>query len=174
MLHNICISAVAMSLRWAACGPWASCCIEANSVDPDQTAPGSTLFAKKKKWLKITSRWQKQTTIVVIGALRVNGTLGINELIHKCKLVRCNIERKQIEQSDLGPHCFHLSSQADEKADYNCCDWRVKKVNQLWCLKPYCAKSFENIRVLDPFFTLSQIRFDFYHNHYHNHNWMFD
>ena len=25
MLHNICISAVAMSLRWATCGPWASC-----------------------------------------------------------------------------------------------------------------------------------------------------
>ena len=25
MLHNICISAVAMSLRWASCSPWASC-----------------------------------------------------------------------------------------------------------------------------------------------------
>ena len=25
MLHNICISAVAISLRWATCGPWASC-----------------------------------------------------------------------------------------------------------------------------------------------------
>ena len=25
MLHNICISAVAMSLRWASRGPWASC-----------------------------------------------------------------------------------------------------------------------------------------------------
>ena len=25
MLHNICMSAVAMSLRWANCGPWASC-----------------------------------------------------------------------------------------------------------------------------------------------------
>ena len=25
MLHNICISAVAMSLRWAPSGPWASC-----------------------------------------------------------------------------------------------------------------------------------------------------
>ena len=27
MLHNICISAVAMSLRWATRGPWASCLI---------------------------------------------------------------------------------------------------------------------------------------------------
>ena len=27
MLHNICMSAVAMSLRWANCGPWASCFI---------------------------------------------------------------------------------------------------------------------------------------------------
>ena len=26
MLHNICMSAVAMSLRWANRGPWASCC----------------------------------------------------------------------------------------------------------------------------------------------------
>ena len=26
MLHAICISAVAVSLRWASCGPWASCC----------------------------------------------------------------------------------------------------------------------------------------------------
>ena len=25
MLHNICISAVVMSHRWASCGPWASC-----------------------------------------------------------------------------------------------------------------------------------------------------
>ena len=25
MLHNICMSAVAMSLRWANRGPWASC-----------------------------------------------------------------------------------------------------------------------------------------------------
>ena len=25
MLHAICISAVAVSLRWASCGPWASC-----------------------------------------------------------------------------------------------------------------------------------------------------
>ena len=27
MLHNICMSAVAISLRWANCGPWASCFI---------------------------------------------------------------------------------------------------------------------------------------------------
>ena len=47
MLHNICMSAVAMSLRWANRGPWASCLlflcfmeipvIDANSVNPDQT-----------------------------------------------------------------------------------------------------------------------------------------
>ena len=30
MLHNICMSAVAMSLRWANCGPWASCFLCAN------------------------------------------------------------------------------------------------------------------------------------------------
>ena len=49
-------------------------CIQANSVDPDQTAPrgavwsGSTLFAKMT--FKITSRWQS-TTVVVIGSLGV-------------------------------------------------------------------------------------------------------
>ena len=33
------------------------------------------------------------------------------------------------EQSDLGPHCLHkwlLKSQADDKADDNCCDWQFK------------------------------------------------
>ena len=32
-------------------------------------------------------------------------------------------------QSDLGPHCLQkglLKSQADDKADDNCCDWRFK------------------------------------------------
>ena len=31
------------------------------------------------------------------------------------------------EQSDLGPHCLQkwlLKSQAEDKADDNCCDWR--------------------------------------------------
>ena len=31
------------------------------------------------------------------------------------------------EQSDLGPHCsqkLFLKSQADDKADDNCCDWQ--------------------------------------------------
>ena len=49
--------------------------IEANSVDPEQTAPigavwsGSTLFAIGARDF---SRWEKQMTFVVIGALRVN------------------------------------------------------------------------------------------------------
>ena len=33
------------------------------------------------------------------------------------------------EQSDLGPHCLQkwlLKSQADGKADDNCCDWQFK------------------------------------------------
>ena len=33
------------------------------------------------------------------------------------------------EQSDLGPHCLQkwlLKSQADGKADNNCCDWQFK------------------------------------------------
>ena len=33
------------------------------------------------------------------------------------------------EQSDLGPHCLQkglLKSEADEKADDNCCDWQFK------------------------------------------------
>ena len=50
-------------------------CIQANSVDPDQTAPkgtvwsGSTLFAKMT--FKIHKQMTKQTTIDVTGALRV-------------------------------------------------------------------------------------------------------
>ena len=33
------------------------------------------------------------------------------------------------DQSDLGPHCLQkwlLKSQADDKADDNCCDWQFK------------------------------------------------
>ena len=33
------------------------------------------------------------------------------------------------EQSDLGPHCLQkwlLKSQADDKADDNCCDWQFE------------------------------------------------
>ena len=51
-------------------------CIQANSVDPDQTAPkgavwsGSTLFAKMT--FLNHKQTTKQTTIVVIGSLRVN------------------------------------------------------------------------------------------------------
>ena len=33
------------------------------------------------------------------------------------------------EQSDLGPQCLQkrlLKSQADDKADDNCCDWQFK------------------------------------------------
>ena len=50
-------------------------CIQANSVDPDQTAPkgavwsGSTLFAKND--FKNHKQMTKQTTMVVTGALRV-------------------------------------------------------------------------------------------------------
>ena len=53
--------------------------IQANSVDPDQTAPLIRLLLK--------------------------------------------------EQSDLGPHYLQkwlLKSQADDKADDNCCDWQFK------------------------------------------------
>ena len=32
MLHNICISAVAMSLRWATSGPWASCLMSTTNL----------------------------------------------------------------------------------------------------------------------------------------------
>ena len=32
MLHNICISAVAMLLRWASCGLWASCFIPCHTI----------------------------------------------------------------------------------------------------------------------------------------------
>ena len=51
MLHNICISAVTMSLRLVTCGPWASCFISYNSAATDQQLfifgmgePGRVLF----------------------------------------------------------------------------------------------------------------------------------
>ena len=44
--------------------------VDANSVDPDQTAPIG-IHCLTKKLLKHFSRQQKQTSLVVIGALRV-------------------------------------------------------------------------------------------------------
>ena len=32
----------------------------------------------------------------------------------------------QTAESDLGPHHLLLKSQADDKADNNCCDWQFK------------------------------------------------
>ena len=43
--------------------------------------------------------------------------------------VWAQIRRLLEEQSDLGPHCLQkwlLKSQADDKADDNCCDWQFK------------------------------------------------
>ena len=57
-------------------------CIQANSVDTDQTAPkgavwsGSTLFAKMT--FKNHKQMTKQTTIVVTGAIRVKTSKGRN------------------------------------------------------------------------------------------------
>ena len=38
------------------------------------------------------------------------------------------MDPNQKEQSDLGPHCLQklLKSQADDKADDNCCDCQFK------------------------------------------------
>ena len=39
------------------------------------------------------------------------------------------IQANRVEQSDLGPRCLQkwlLKSQADDKADDNCCDWQFK------------------------------------------------
>ena len=40
-----------------------------------------------------------------------------------------SVDPDQTVQSDLGPHCLQkwlLKSQAEDKADDNCCDWRFK------------------------------------------------
>ena len=44
------------------------------------------------------------------------------------------------EQSDLGPHCLQnwlLKSQADDKADDNCCDWQFKGYTEWIHLQGY-------------------------------------
>ena len=47
-------------------------CIQANSVDPDQTAPRGAVWSGSTLWHK---QMTKQTTIVVIGSLRVKTIL---------------------------------------------------------------------------------------------------
>ena len=63
--------------------------IEANSVDPEQTAPigavwfGSTLFALEAT--KTLQQTRNQTNFVAIGALRVNSylcTMYVNRTVH--------------------------------------------------------------------------------------------
>ena len=42
---------------------------------------------------------------------------------------QCGPDQTALEQSDLGPHCLQkllLKSQADDKADDNCCNWHFK------------------------------------------------
>ena len=56
-------------------------CIQANSVDPDQTAPkgavwsGSTLFAKMT--FKITSRWQSRLQLLWLAVWRLTSMLSV-------------------------------------------------------------------------------------------------
>ena len=58
---------------------------------------------------------------------------------YSCKLLKAIFVYRQLvwtqirlllkEQSDLGPHYLQkwlLKSQAEDKADDNCCDWRFK------------------------------------------------
>ena len=49
MLHAICISAVAVSLRWASCGPWASCF----SYRVDSFSEGNKMVLMELSVLKI-------------------------------------------------------------------------------------------------------------------------
>ena len=52
MLHNICLSAVVMSLRWASCGPWASSSIislDCSLGDPS-TKTAQTILLSWTRW----------------------------------------------------------------------------------------------------------------------------
>ena len=78
--------------------------IEANSADPEQTAPigavrsGSTLFVR---FLKHFSRREKQTTFVAIGALRVKWTF-LMYLLNRSLVPRrgCHIGESPILSDD--------------------------------------------------------------------------
>ena len=53
----------------------------------------------------------------------------LNLVLHTGKTVWTQIRLLLEEQSDLGPYCLQkwlLKSQADYKADDNCCDWQFK------------------------------------------------
>ena len=66
MLHNICMSAVAMSLRWANRGPWASCyffCFFHFTTIPLSTLSLSFIFSTSSSFsfLPFSGRWHKMT-----------------------------------------------------------------------------------------------------------------
>ena len=59
-----------------------------------------------------------------------------------CTQIRLLLE----EQSDPGPHCLQkwiLKSQADDKADDNCCDWQFKGKD--WYM--YVIKYYTNLQI---------------------------
>ena len=70
MLHNICMSAVAMSLRWANCGPWASCSLSFLFLAlpcPSLSSPLLSLFSlslgDNTKWPTRIDVWLNPYTI---------------------------------------------------------------------------------------------------------------
>ena len=58
MLHNICISAVAMSLRWATRGPWASCIRDKKTWTNTHTKIGHFFSMKKYIDIFLISAWK--------------------------------------------------------------------------------------------------------------------
>ena len=94
---------------------------------------------KKKKTCSINSK----SSIKRTGASAQQGMqnrLSMLSAEYSCKLFKSNFAYRQTvwtlirllleEQSDLGPHCLQkwlLKSEADNKADDNCCDWQWHK-----------------------------------------------
>ena len=60
MLHNICMSAVAMSLRWANRGPWASCSYFSQKTDFDISCKLSPMETVCMKYQNLFSRKNKK------------------------------------------------------------------------------------------------------------------
>ena len=87
-------------------------CIQSNSRDPNQTAPGgavrsgSTLFAKIT--FKNHKQMTKQTTIVVIGSLRVNVVLHLLQIPRGHIWLEGDNKAVSVDSNSYGPVPYGL------------------------------------------------------------------
>ena len=117
-------------------------CIQANSVDPDQTAPkgavwsGSTLFAKMT--FKITSRWQSRRQLLWPALWRVKS----EHISYKLRLAKIQISLRirAVFRVFAGHSVGSQGSEATDRKDWSESAWADAQADMslYWVHMHYC------------------------------------